>query len=96
MKTEIGSQITITDPTDEIIQWCKENLVLNNPDYIKKQRMGFWVGNTPRTLTLYEEIEDKVVIPYGCLRSLLPMLAGADNSNKFITLHNINLSFFDN
>lgn len=36
MLTEIGSTIKITDPSQEIMDWCKSNLVLVNPDYQKK------------------------------------------------------------
>lgn len=54
-----------------IEKWCKENLVLPNPDYAKKARMGFWLGNTPKTLNLYEINGDDLVLPYGCFNEIL-------------------------
>ena len=61
-----------------IEKWCKENLVLPNPDYAKKARMGFWLGNTPKTLSLYEIDGDDLVLPYGCFNEILrlcPLMA---------------------
>ena len=61
-----------------IEKWCKENLVLPNPDYAKKARMGFWLGNTPKTLGLYEIDGDDLVLPYGCFNEILrlcPLMA---------------------
>ena len=43
MNTKIANRIYIEDPSDEIIEWAKENLKFPNPEYEKKQRMGFWV-----------------------------------------------------
>lgn len=63
----LGSRITVVNPTDEISKWCKDNLILSNPEYTKKQRMGFWVGNTPKTISLYEKHGNDLVLPYGCL-----------------------------
>lgn len=76
MISKIGSDIRITDPSDELLKWCKSNLVLNNPDYQKKARMHLWLGNTPRELMLYSLNGKDLLIPFGCLRSILPMLSG--------------------
>lgn len=54
-----------------IEKWCKENLVIPNPEYTKKSRMGFWLGNTPKTLSLYEIDGDDLVIPYGCFNDII-------------------------
>lgn len=37
----------------------------DNPDYFKKQRMGHWVGNTPRKMTLVETTERELLLPRG-------------------------------
>ena len=36
--------------------------------------MHFWVGKTPEWLYLYETNGDKLVLPYGVLRNILPMV----------------------
>lgn len=76
MLTEIGSTIKITDPSQEIMDWCKRNLVLVNPDYQKKVRMHLWVGDTPKQLFLYSMNGNDLILPFGCLRSILPLLEG--------------------
>lgn len=73
MVTEIGNQIKIINPTPEIQQWCKDNLVLNNPDYEKKLRMNLWVGNTPKTLSMFTWSGNVLTVPYGCLHTLFPL-----------------------
>lgn len=67
---EISNVLTINEPTREIIKWCQDNLTLPNPEYAKKSRMGFWTGNTPKVLSLYEIRGDKLILPYGVLRSI--------------------------
>ena len=74
--TEIGSTIKITEPSQEIMDWCKSNLVLVNPDYQKKVRMHLWVGDTPKQLFLYSMNGNDLILPFGCLRSILPLLEG--------------------
>ena len=36
--------------------------------------MHFWLGNTPEWLYLYEVHGDKLILPFGVLRSILPMV----------------------
>ena len=74
MKVTISNEITITEPTQEIMDWCKRELVLPNPDYEKKERMGLWTGNTPRTLSLYKVNGNSVILPIGALKHIMPIL----------------------
>ena len=76
MYTEIGSYITVTDPSPELLAWCKENLEMNNPEYQKKARMNLWLGNTPKKIVLYTVNGNKLTLPFGTLRSILPLLQG--------------------
>ena len=56
-----------------ILEYSKKNLTLPNPEYIKKARMGFWLGNTPKTLELYQIIGGDLVLPYGTLKPILKL-----------------------
>ena len=47
MITEVGSYLTITDPSPALMEWCKKNLELVNPEYQKKVRMHLWTGTRP-------------------------------------------------
>lgn len=73
MQITIGNTITIKNPNEAIKKWCKDNLILANPEYAKKLRMHFWLGNTPQTLSLYEVHGTDYILPFGCLRSILPL-----------------------
>ena len=76
MQIEISNNITITAPSPELISWCKSHLIIPNPDYAKKARMGFWLGNTPKDLYLYEVHGNEIVLPYGTLREIIPLIRG--------------------
>ena len=83
MLVTVSNVITISDPSPELITWCQANLKLPNPEYAKKVRMGFWAGNTPKELYLYEMRGDKLVIPYGCLKSISHLIANATIQSDF-------------
>jgi len=76
MKTKIANRIYIEDPSPEIKAWVKENLEMPNPEYTKKERMGFWLGRTPKTLRLFEKDGNVLILPFGVCREIMPMLKG--------------------
>lgn len=73
MRTIISNMITVHEPSDEVREYAK-GLKLPNPDYEKKQRMGFWVGRTPKEIRLYERDGDALVFPFGLMREMWPMI----------------------
>lgn len=73
METVISNMIRITDPSPEVRAFAK-TLVLPNPDYEKKLRMGHWTGRTPREIRLYERDGNALVFPFGLFRDLWPMI----------------------
>ena len=76
MNTKIANRIYVSNPSDEVKQWAKKELCFPNPEFEKKQRMGFWVGRTPRELRLYEWDGNTLILPFGVCRELMPMLRG--------------------
>ena len=79
----ISNVITIENPSEELLKWCRQNLKLKNPEFVKKQRMHFWVGNTPEYLYLYETHGDKLVLPSGVFRNIFPMIDMNDTKAVF-------------
>lgn len=69
----VGNQLRIQEPTADLLDWCKKNMVLANPDYAKKVRMHLWLGNTPQKLYLMQWDGNTLVLPYGCLNTVLSM-----------------------
>lgn len=76
----IENKIRVIGPRPELIQWCKKNLEIANPEYAKKRRMGLWTGGTAAVLTLWEKVGDEIHVPYGCLEPLMKEFPdGLDN-----------------
>ena len=83
MEVSIGSTITIRHPTSEIARWANSHLILPDPDYAKKVRLGLWTGRTPQTLTLFERQGDSLILPFGTLRQIHPMLQEQETKADF-------------
>jgi len=66
----VSNVLTVENPSKETLNWCKTNLVFTNPEYVKKARMGFWLRDTPKTVSLYEIRGDTLILPFGVLKSL--------------------------
>ena len=80
----VSNVITIDKPSKELLSWCTKNLRLRNPEYDKKVRMHFWLGKTPEWLYLYETRGDQLVLPFGVLRNIIPMIYVNDIKMDFI------------
>ena len=70
MKLYISNVITITDYTKDIELYCKNNLTFPNPDFEKRKRMGFYVGNISRFITVYSKYNDIYYLPIGSFNDL--------------------------
>lgn len=85
MRVTVGNQVRVEDPSQQIVDWCKKNLVIPNPDYAKKVRMNLWLGNTPKNLFLMAWEGNTLVLPYGCLKTILALAYGAEVVRDFST-----------
>ena len=83
VQVTVSNNIRIKNPSAEIISWCQAHLKLPNPDYAKKARMGFWIGNTPKELYLYEIHGDEIILPYGTLKQVKPLIQNAIVTSEF-------------
>ena len=76
MNTTFANRVYIQDPSDALKAWADENLRFPNPEFEKKQRMGFWTGRTPRELRMYEWDGNTLILPFGVSREIMPLLHG--------------------
>lgn len=76
MKVTISNEIYIQDPSPELIHWARENLIIPNPEYSKKQRMGLWTGNTEKQLYLFYVDGDTLVLPCGTGKEIRRLITG--------------------
>jgi len=65
MKIIIDSQIHIQFPSKEIVDFCKKELTIKNPEIQKKMAMGFWTGNLPQHIKMYSINEESYILPIG-------------------------------
>ena len=70
LRITVSNTLAIENPTAEVTMWCKKNLTIANPEYAKKARMHFWLGDTPKTISLYEMRGETLILPFGLLRNL--------------------------
>ena len=70
MKVILTNCIEITDPTDEVIKYCKKELIFKNPEMEKRRRMGFWVYGMNKEIKLYDEYMGKLYLPIGAMDDL--------------------------
>ena len=70
MQVKVANKLSIADYPKAVVDWCDHNLILPNPEYHKKERMGLWTGNTPRWIWLYEKIGNELRVPFGCIQKL--------------------------
>lgn len=80
MDINVSSSITINYPTDEVKEYI-ETLQIPNPEYIKKQRMGLWIGNTSPLIYLYRTTSAGFQIPYGFKDEIKNFIRKKDNVN---------------
>lgn len=65
MKFILSNKIIIENYIPEMLAYCKSTLSFPNPDYLKKEAMGKWTGNTQREIVLYERAGNRLYIPFG-------------------------------
>lgn len=70
MHAIVSNSIKIENPTAECKKRYSDMLTFSNPEYAKKERMGFWTGNTPRTISLMASGADWIDIPFGLLQDV--------------------------
>ena len=70
MKIILTNCIEISEPTQEVIKYCKKELTFKNPEMEKRRRMGFWVYGMDREIKLYDEYMGKLYLPIGAMDDL--------------------------
>lgn len=70
MRILVSNKIKIENYTQEVLDYCKQTLVLPNPEYYKREAQGRWTGNTQREFVLYERVGNDLLLPFGCFKEL--------------------------
>ena len=70
MRILVSNKIKIEDYSNEAYNYCYATLVLDNPEFYKKEAQGRWTGNTQKEFVLFEKNGKDLLLPFGCLKDL--------------------------
>lgn len=84
MKLIVSKDIVIENPNKAILDYCKKELTLENPDYIIANKLGRYVGRMDKSIKLYVQNGNKIILPFGCLEEIWKV-ACKDNNVLFET-----------
>lgn len=88
MEVFITNQIAVYKPSDELIRWVNENLVVTNPLYTQLKVTGkedlIQRKHVPSTLNLFSKIRGgALILPFGCLYSIWRFIKNGNLSWNF-------------
>ena len=90
MNIVISNKIRIEHCTPSVKRWIQQNYTIDNPEYIMRVRLNKYHKNTPRLLHLYEQYDDTIILPYGCLQPLYMFLLNTTNLSKVEVVSKLN------
>lgn len=73
MVITVDSVIMVEQPHPQLLAWCNEHLVMDNPAYFKMLRMGRRPWNIPQKIVFYRYFDNRLILPRGCLKDLWDM-----------------------
>ena len=83
----VSKDIMIYDPTQEVIDWCNENIIVDNPTYTQLKMMNkddlIRRRHVPEKLNLFYTKQNCIVLPIGCLRAIWSLIKDYDCKTKF-------------
>lgn len=95
MYTRISNNIIINDPTTDVIAWVKENLIIDNPTYIQLKRLGkedtIKLKRVEPKLKVYATRGNELILPFGVLYAVWPLIKDYPYSSKFNDLPPISI-----
>lgn len=102
MKIIVDNTLRIIDGVNnkKLMQYCKQNLSIKNPEYLQNQRLGFSVYRIPKMLYWYEKRGYDLILPFGCLKDIFKIYPYKKdyvlNYNKATPLtYNSNIKLYD-
>lgn len=83
MLLKISNNITIVNPTQEILEYCDKKLTIDNPTYLIAQKLGKFSNNIPKHTKLYVKKNNAIIVPFGCLKAIWQISKGATLTTEF-------------
>ena len=106
MKTIISSSIYVYEANLDLFWWCRDNLIITNPTYATMMRLGkedtIARKHIPEKMKLYVESGSDLILPFGVLNAIWPMIKDYpyelrfnDNGNVIDQKMKITMPLFD-
>lgn len=95
MFSVIAGDITIYNPSPNVMGWVDENLTMTNPVFTNLMRRG--QGEAIKRKHVQEKVKcfirrnDSIIVPYGCLRALWPYIRQGKWELKYAEEHQTDL-----
>lgn len=99
MKIIVSNNIKVEEPDEKIKDYAEKELVIQNPDYLRNERLGYSNYKTSRYLVFYEINGNELILPFGCLSDLFQMYPIELFENRIVLGEHItyksNIKLFD-
>jgi len=86
MRTRIGNNIKIYEPSADVIKYCNDNLTITNPNYIKAERLGLNMKYMKPTFNIYHKSYDSYILPFGCIAYIYKYISQGTIETNFCDL----------
>ena len=83
MLLKVSNNITIINPTKEVLEYCDTKLTIDNPTYLIAQKLGKFSNNIPKHTKLYTKKNNAIIVPFGCLKAIWQISKGATLETEF-------------
>lgn len=83
MVIRVANNIVIENATQNIRDYCNEELTIDNPDYVVAAKLGKYTNRMPKKMKLYTEKNGTLVLPFGCLQKVWQLGKGATIRTEF-------------
>ena len=75
---KVANKIIVNNIPKDLKDFIKEELYVDNPEYINRVKLKKWIGNTPKHILLYETDKERIILPYGFIDRLERFLSVND------------------
>lgn len=87
MEVVISKDIKIIEPTQEVLKWVNDNLIVENPLYKQMKVMGredtIRRSHIPETLKIYSTKGYSITLPFGTLYAIWPLIRDCPQTINF-------------
>lgn len=92
MQILISNDIKVKDYNLALLDYCKNNLVVSNPEFFVAQSMGRYLGNIQEKLYLYEKRGNEIVLPFGTIKNIWNIIKEHDITTDFADLNSLSMN----